>query len=150
MSAMVYQISAPALHAARTIMKNFDLQEKSTIRATERNLAILIDVCTQVFRVEAAVDHMVKTIPWADKAELARRLDQLRESIRAIEVVRNRMPNFGKTIRVPQKERDDIEIKVTKDQLKQAQEFGKQVAAARTVTEQQSLLMKAGLVRHGS
>ncbi len=145
---MVYQISAPALHAARTILQNFDLHEKSTIRATERNLAILIDVCTQVFRVQAAVDTMVRTIPWADKNELGRRLEQLRESVRAVEVVRNRMPTFGTSLRVPQKERDDIEIKLTKDQMREAQQFGKQVAAARTVTEQQSLLMKAGLVRH--
>ncbi len=147
---MEYQISAPALHAARTILKNFDLLQKDKIKATERNLAILIDVCTQVFRVQAAADKLTRIVPWTNKQELAQNLEQLQDAIRAVELVKNRMPNFGQTMRVPQKERDDIEIKLTRDQLKQAQQFGQQVASARTVSEQQGLLMKAGLIKHST
>lgn len=91
-------VSAPAMHAARTLLKNFRFESTGTIEPTERNIAIIVDVCTQIFRVEAALDNMVQRVPWLDKRSLGQNLDQLREAVRAIELVRNRMPSYGRTL----------------------------------------------------
>ncbi len=51
-------VSAPALHAARTLLQNFDVHEKRNVDAgfsvpvNEYNLAVLIDICTCIFRLE--------------------------------------------------------------------------------------------------
>lgn len=52
-------VSAPALHTARMMLRNFAVssntipsREPPVIPPTEYNLAVLIDVCTNVFRLE--------------------------------------------------------------------------------------------------
>jgi hypothetical protein len=141
-----YVTSAPALHAAKTLIQNFLFYPRASVQATEKNLAILVDVCTDVFRVEMAVDYVIKSLPWSSRGELRCNLDVLRKAMRAVEVVQNRMPNRAETIRIPVRQKEELEIKLTKAQLQQTQALAARVAAARTVDEQQRLLQQAGVV----
>lgn len=146
MSQNNYDVSAAALHAARTLMRNFNLTEKANIAATERNIAIIVDVCTQVFRVEAAVENLVRHIPWYDRHELAQSMDQLREAIRVLEVARNRMPRYGNGAPSRRKVLNPKDF-FSKKEIEAASQLASQVASARTVSEQRSILRAAGIVR---
>lgn len=143
-----YRVSAPALYAARSIQQHFLLRRKGALDATERNIAILVDVCTQVFRVEMAVRYFLTRIPWQHRAQAGQALKEMQEGLRVVELVRNRMPAKEKPIKITLYEKQEVEFEVTKAQMRDAQQFASLVANARTVDEQQTILMKAGLVRH--
>ncbi len=89
-----YKVSAPALYAARTILKKFRLEPIDKIAATEQNLAILVDITTQIFRVQPAMKEFVSQVPWPDKQGLKENIELLQTGIRALEVVSNRLPAF--------------------------------------------------------
>jgi len=141
-----YVTSAPALHASKTLRRHFLFTPKASIQATEKNLAILVDVCTDIFRVERAVDYVIRSLPWSSKGELTNNLDVLRKAMRAVELVRNRMPTRAEPILIPNHKKEELEIKLTKKELQQTQALAVQVAGARTVGEQQRLLQQAGVV----
>ena len=141
-----YITSAPALHAAKTLLQNFLITPKASIQATEKNLAILVDVCTDIFRVEAAVDYVIRSLPWSSRGSLVSNLDVLRKAMRAVELVNNRMPRQADPITIPTQKKHELEIKLTKKELQQTQALAAQVAGARTVGEQQRLLQQAGVV----
>ncbi len=126
-------------------MNNFELTERpcSRVRATEHNVAILIDVCTQAFRVERVMTHMIKQVPWLDKNSLAANLDQLRDAVRAVEIVRNSMPSYEPDIGIPGKRGHEL----TRQQVEQAALVQAEVLKARTPSEEQKILRAAGLVK---
>lgn len=148
--ASAYQISAPSLHTARFLMQHFQFVRKAGLQATEKNLAIVIDVCTQAFRIEAIVGQIASTRLWTGKEELLRNLEELRRALRATEIVRNRTPRAAVPTRyvVHKAPAEEPEIQVTREQRKQIERFAQMVAQARTVQDQQGLLQKAGLVSH--
>lgn len=142
-----YQVSAPALHAARALLQHFDLIQKAKVRATEKNLAILIDVCTNISRLMGAI-HQIAKVALTPRGETFREhLDLVRQAMRAIEVVRNRLPMQGPEVRITLRQHHEVEAELTKSQLRTAQAFAAQVVTARTVREQQSVLAKSGFVR---
>lgn len=144
-----YEISAPALYAARTLLKNFVFSERpgAKVRATEKNLATLIDVCTQIFRVERVMDRMVHTVPWLDKRDLAQNLENLREAVRAVEVVRSGMPKFPRNEGIVLAKKH-FEPDLTRSQVAEMERVRLAVVGAKTVEEQQRILQAAGIVRH--
>jgi hypothetical protein len=141
-----YQVSAPAAHAARMLAKNFRFLQVAQLQPTERNLAIIVDVCTQVFRIEKEVDRVCSATLWQHPRELQQNLEGLRQALRAIEIVRNRMPSFAPQTRVVIREREKRELQLTKEQTTEVQRLQQLVASARTVEEQQRILNKAGIV----
>ena len=147
MSQNQYEISAPAWHAARTIMRNFNLDMKGTIQPTEKNLAILIDVCTQVFRVQGALDQMATTVRALHKEDLKHQLQMLREAVEAVDMAGRRMPGYRVSPRVTIAEREKIEFAISSKEREARRELARKVAGARTVDEQQKILQAAGLVR---
>lgn len=145
-----YELSAPACHAARIILRHFDLVQKPNgkIRPTEKNLAILIDVTTGIFRVQEALTEFVRTTPWMDKSELAKNMDRLRESIRAIEIVNNRLPRFEQPeLMVTVHEKQNVEVELTRTQIDNIQQISAALESARTVAEEQRVLRAAGIAR---
>ena len=101
-AARAQQPSAPAVHAARMILRNFRLESLGRIPVSERNLAIIIDVCTQTHRTKPVIAKLINGTPWAgimcqwaDKAEFNRHSELLRHSIRELELAHNRMPNYS-------------------------------------------------------
>jgi hypothetical protein len=93
---MTYQISAPALHAARTLLRHFTAREKpaSDIEFSERNLAILIDRYTLAWQVKAAVAELTQRISWLPGSGLESRIDELRDSVLALDVLRKKLPRY--------------------------------------------------------
>lgn len=145
-----YEISAPALHCAEIILRNFHITEKpeSRFRATKKNLAILIDVTTNIFRVEAVIDQLVKDNPWANKHALAQNIDRLRDSIRAVELVRNRLPRFSKSeSQVPFSVKQSVEREVSAEVQERMKAVATELSSARTVEDEQRVLKKAGIIR---
>lgn len=144
-----YQVSAPAAHAARTLSNNFVFVRKANLDCTERNLAILVDVCTEVFRVELAVDMLVRKVSAMGTNYFSHSMQELQDALRAVEIVRNRLPCVASAATIPVAMREQVEIKLTRTQLKETQAFAQRVAAAPTIAAQQALLQRAGLVVHG-
>ena len=136
-----YSTSAPAAHAARTLWGQFYFIRKVALDSTERNLAIIVDVCTEVFRIERVVDRLVRASRSSAGKTFPSQLADVRDAIRAVELVRNRTPQYAPTgPSVIVADRPKVELQLTRQQLKDAQEFAQRVAAARTVTEQQQIL----------
>ena len=77
------------------ILRNFRLESLGRIPVSERNLAIIIDVCTQTHRTKPVIAKLINGTPWADKAEFNRHSELLRHSIRELELAHNRMPNYS-------------------------------------------------------
>src|SRR4051812_23004553 len=134
-----YEVSAAATHAARTILQNFQLLSRSgsRVKPTEKNLAILVDVCTQIFRVEKVMDHMVRNIPWADKQSLAGNMEQLRDAVRAVELVRNSMHSYGNVAPLHMGAKAPP---MSHEQLAEMQLVQNEVVRARTPEEEQKIL----------
>ena len=98
MAQPTYEISAAALHAARTLLRHFDFQigKNGKYAPTEKNIAIIVDVCTQVFRLEVAVKSITKQLPAnLTVHELQSRSEQIREALRTVEMAYNYLPHFG-------------------------------------------------------
>lgn len=142
-----YRVSAPALYAAKTLLQHFTIQQRTTLAPTEKNVAILVDVCTQVFRVEATVRYFLSHIPWQRKQDATDALVSMRKGLRAVELVRNRMPSYSRPIQITIHKKQEVEFELTKKQIQDAQKLVAKVAAARTVDEQQQVLIGAGLVK---
>lgn len=145
-----YDISAPALHAAHTILQHFDLHQKpgGKVIPTERNLAILIDVCTDVFRIQIAVKNAVTKVSWQDKNELARNLEALQDSLRALEMVHNRMPRFRTNeMMTTIAHKQSIDEEMIKAKIRENSHIARALGDARTVEEEQRVLKQAGIVR---
>lgn len=92
--------SAAAVHAARAILRNYHVDalpppRKSKWAPTERNLAIIIDVCTQVFRLEHTVNLICREINHADPNEFRRNIDDVREAMFLLERARNFLPLYS-------------------------------------------------------
>lgn len=148
-----YSISAAALHTARVLMRNFSMQPTGNIQATEKNLAIIVDVCTNIFRIERGVNYMVKKIRWQTSDELKGNLDQLREALRVIDILYSRIPlyegersgNNMKTLEVPEKTQKKMQEAIYKktsdpEYMRQYKAYAEKVANARTIEEQQQTL----------
>lgn len=94
-----YQISGPAIHAARTLIRNWRPREIGKFEATLRNIAIMIDVATQIFKLQQQIDRLVRVTTintgegtaamWtrANVHELARNIEEVREAINAVDLV---------------------------------------------------------------
>lgn len=98
-----YQISGPAIHAARTIVRNWKPLERGRYEVSLRNIAIMIDVATQIFRLQQQLDRLLRVTTvntgegtsamWTkgQTHELAKNIEEIREVIRAVEVVHQAM-----------------------------------------------------------
>lgn len=143
-----YHASAPAVYAARGLVQNFLFTQRANLAPTERNIAIIVDVCTEIFRIEQEVYRVAKVVLGQHPEQLVRNLEQLQQALRAVELVRNRMPRQAPQMRVTIREGGSQELRLTREQQAEAQRLSTLVAGARTIKEQQGLLVKAGIVRY--
>lgn len=85
--------SALARSVTERVLKLFNFNRQiSRTKLTERNIAIIIDTSTELFRIHAAIWWMTKRSPWMDQTELRRNLSLIREGLAATEFVRNHLP----------------------------------------------------------
>ncbi len=89
------------------------------------------------------MNHMIKQVPWLDKNALAANLDQLREAVRAVEIVKNSMPSYEPDLGIPGKRMPEL----SRQQVEQAALVQAEVLKARTPSEEQKILRAAGIVR---
>lgn len=88
-----YQISGASLHAARTLFRHFKPQENDRIEATLRNVAIIIDSQTLIFKLEQQLDRLTHIAPWGKTRvhELAQNIEEVRHVINIIDGVHKQM-----------------------------------------------------------
>lgn len=143
-----YHCSAPALQTARQLWHYYEFTRKAKLGATENNLAILVDVCTDVFRLERAIDQITQTSLWSGTAELRSKFDALRGLVRELELLSNRLPAIRPTdLRVVTvAERKPSEPRLTRERLSELRSIQTRLAQARTVLEEQEVLQRARLV----
>lgn len=93
-----YQISGAALHATRTILRHFRPRERGQYEATVRNIAIMIDGATLIFKLHQQLHQLVRVTtvetPMGPRAsyldkrsdEFAKNIEEIRHVIRLIEL----------------------------------------------------------------
>lgn len=93
MSNQQYQISGPALHAARTVWRNWIPRETSTYEATLRNVALMIDAATKIYQLQQQIDRLVAIAPWGKSRihELQRNMEEIREVIELVRLTHEQM-----------------------------------------------------------
>jgi len=115
----------------------FSRRPKSRVNLTLRNIALLIEVSTNLFRVQDALDAVLRT-DWEDKHEALRQLDRIREAIRVLELSKNRLPN-----ELPSNNRFVV-VKVDREMPKQLpadfKDFKTKLESAVTVEQEQQIL----------
>lgn len=143
-----YQISAPAWHTAGTLFYQFTLEEIGTIEATKANVAILVDVNTQIFRIQNLLDEVVKVGTWYDPGELRSNLTDVRDAMRAMDIARERLPNHGMPLEFTKVDREEIERHIADAQMGSLREVTNHLVKQNWSAEnQRRVLRQAGLVR---
>lgn len=142
-----YTPPAAAVHTAHMLTGQFMFTRRSKVEATEKNIAIMVDVCTSIGRVMDAVNSLASYTLVPKSQEFAERMNLVRKALRAVELVRNYLPDTGIAPRVTLRERSKVEVQLTKQQLRETNELARKVSSARTVDEQVRLLLQAGYVK---
>lgn len=144
-----YEVSAPALYAAQTVLRHFELlvRPEGKIGPTLNNLAILIDVCTDSFRLQDSITHVLTSANWASRQSIVENMDKLREALRALEIVRNHSPRYENVVQVPAWQKQAVEREISKDLQRAMSDISRALGTARTVEEEQAVLRKAGFIR---
>lgn len=92
----MYKISAAALHASNNILAHFELHERKDVIANVNNVARLIDLHTQVHKIETVLRGVFAKTQWLNAEELSLNLTQTRELLREIQRVTEGLPKFQK------------------------------------------------------
>lgn len=108
MSAAQYRISAPAIHATQTLLRNYQPQELGKFEATPRNIALMIDSATKIYQLQQQMQRLLTIAPyWVSQThELAENIEEIREVIRLIEMTYEQM-GVGHVTRRPHQTTDD-------------------------------------------
>jgi hypothetical protein len=150
------QVSAPAYHAATVLLENFKFTLKPTSRIPagsdqQQSIAVVVDVCTDVFRCEEAMDSLLSI----GRKELSSDLNQLRAAIRAVETVNNHLPRFEHSMIDPVLIRDCDRATLQKQEAARLEELQQReqshlsqaLQEAKTVSQEQDIVRQAGLLR---
>lgn len=139
------EVTAPTSAAAQTAVRDlialFRFDQIGRIKPTVKNLALIVDVCSDVFRAHDAIRWMVRQLDWQNKDELKRQIKHLRTGLRMLDTVRMRMPSFasGQTY-VVKTEVDRIDVAITANRQRVTKEVARQLIAAKNVAEEQRIL----------
>lgn len=119
MSPNDYSISAPALHAARAVMQHFILEPIEDVKASEKNIATLIDVHTKSWRAKRAMKDFFSHLRWLGDRELETNIPLLRERINTLQQFHRTMPQYEESARELLFERTGIEDQTSTGAIKQ-------------------------------
>jgi hypothetical protein len=77
-------------------MRNYAMVPKPEFPypSTEQNVAVSIDVCTQMFRVDYVLKTLFDELP-KDKGDLSRRIREVKAAVNLLDVMRTRMPSYA-------------------------------------------------------
>jgi len=92
----MYNISSPALHAANLVFRHFDLHERKDVVANVNNVARLIDLYTQIHKIETVLKRMFTKTQWLNQDLLLVNLEQTRGLLRETQQLLEGLPQFQK------------------------------------------------------
>jgi hypothetical protein len=135
--AMEYRVSAPALHACRMIHQHFDFVEKEsgTIEYSERNVAGIIDICTQIWRLEIAMNELCTRTPWETRGEYLQHVAVIRRALQAVDLAQMRLPSYGREMKQPLWRTETREAKITDQQRRRSEQYAAALRNARNPEE---------------
>lgn len=137
--------SAAATHAARAIMKNFELRQIGKIPVTEKNVAIIVDVCTQIFRVENALNYFFSRDAFNRLEFNKETLEDLKDAISVLDRARKTLPSYaeetGEVIKEIERE------PMSQRQLDQIALVQEKIREAKTPEEELKVLQAAGIIK---
>jgi hypothetical protein len=91
-----YQISPPALAASQALDQHFHITDVpgGKIAATLDNVAKIIDLKTQAYRVRPKIKQIVGQLNYLDVGAMERDVDRVRGALRSIEMMTDELPRF--------------------------------------------------------
>lgn len=91
-----FNVSAPAYHTARMILELYAVEQKSKLKVTDKNLAILVDVCSQIWRVLGPLEDLLYFMSRLRQNGHVSDSDwqHLNGLLAAVDTAKNWMPNF--------------------------------------------------------
>jgi hypothetical protein len=116
--------------------------KQKRVQLTLRNVAVIVDICTNLFRVVDDCHWLCKQSPWMDRHELARRLNVMRRGLRVFELMKNRLPSAAsdETQRTVFLDFGDIEHEMNEQQRRELRELSERLAEARSPDQEQQIL----------
>jgi hypothetical protein len=97
------KVSAAALNAVRQLQIHFIFvpKESGIVPATEKGMAELIDLCTEVRRLESGMNLLCTQTRWQSRDELRRNLQVVKQCLHAVDVAQMRMPSYSREMGKP-------------------------------------------------
>ena len=140
--AQEYQVSAPALHACRMIHQHFDFVEKESgwLPYTERNVAGIIDTCTEIWRLERTMNELCTRTPWETRGEYLRHVGVIRKALQAVDLAQMRMPAYGREMSKPLWRTANREAKISDQQRRRTEQYAAALKNAKDPIEMQRIL----------
>jgi len=91
-----YSVSAIAVHCARVLIEQFDFfpREDGKVKLCEKNIAIVIDVSTHIFRVQDAANHLLSVTRTIDRVPYPAQMKILRQALQMTELSFASMPSY--------------------------------------------------------
>lgn len=141
-----YQISATSVIAVRKLAERFDFIERKggKITCSEKNLAIIIDISTNIWRVMDAIHHAASLTRGMSEADMFRNMAALRKVFEEIDLARTAMPS-GTAPMLPGKDfgKVDIGAGLSHDRKINLAKVTRALENAKTADEQRNLLIAA-------
>ncbi len=120
-----YGVSAPALNAARMLMRHFDFVEREDtfVFLSEKNIAGIIDTCTEIRHLESALHLICTQTRWQHKDELRNNLNVMRKAMHTLDTAQMRMPTYSREMGRPiWKTRHHDATEITEAQMRRSQQ----------------------------
>lgn len=139
-----YQVSAAALFACRMLQQHFDFVEKTTgrLKYTERNVAGIIDMCTEVWRLESAMNEICTRAPWQNAADYCRHIDVIQRAMQIVDLAQMRMPSYGREMGSPLWKTRHNEARIDEREHRRMMQIGHAMENAKTPEEQEQILFR--------
>lgn len=145
--AKAYHVSAAAVNAIRQIQEHFVFEEApyGQMDFNEVNAAGIVDVCTNVYRVQDALNRMCAIVRHLNPHEMQRNMEMVRAALKALDIAVMRMPGFQPpTTRLRKvKEGPGLVAELSHEQKRNRQQVSLALSRARTPEEAQQVLNNA-------
>jgi len=94
-----YSVSAIAVHCARVLIEQFDFFPREDapgkVKLCEKNIAIIIDVSTHIFRVQDAANHLLSVTRNLQNVPYPAQMRTLRSALQMAELAFASMPSYS-------------------------------------------------------
>lgn len=131
-----------AWYAARVLCHYYEFEARTPrMRYSRKILALMIDLCTDIFRLQNSINDLLERSGWMDgQAEMQRRMKLIRTAVALIEYTKTHLPSPGRMGMVIKEVQIREVPNYTRDQQHDVDDLSRRLAGARSPHEERRIL----------